>query len=178
MVWSQEGVEVPLNTSFLDIPSGTYKKDLNNVLDPYIGVWKGTLNSRRFTLYIDKYERKLFPQSNGDYYYCDILIGRYEYINLNTGEVYQDNSYNWNFDEAKITSLSKPKNNLFTFRFRDSDYCLNTATITLVGDPTIGQIGYRYNYVGDWNMVNNCPYTHPSQMPIPIPEFSMNLIRQ
>lgn len=118
LIWSQEGVEVPLTTSFYDVPSGTYKKDLNNVLDPYIGVWKGTLNGRQFTLYLDKYERKLFPQSNGDYYYyyyCDILIGRYEYLNLNLGTVIQDNVYNYDFDQAKIVSLSKPKNNIFYF---------------------------------------------------------------
>lgn len=39
----------------LDIPDDTYLKDVNHLLDKYIGTWKGTYNNRNYTFIITKY---------------------------------------------------------------------------------------------------------------------------
>lgn len=36
------------------IPSGTYLKDVNHLLDPYLGTWKGAINNKTYTFFITK----------------------------------------------------------------------------------------------------------------------------
>lgn len=65
-------------------PEGTtYIKDVNNLRDKYIGVWKGTNNGKNYQLIISKYT------SNFNNIYEDGLIMRYLITDLN-GSVIED----------------------------------------------------------------------------------------
>ncbi|MBT0553194.1 DUF6705 family protein [Riemerella anatipestifer] len=69
----------PLNTSVIDIPKGSYMKDLNNELNPYVGRWKTVYNGKEITLTATKEYRIPFLE----YYYQDMIIVRYEIKDIN-----------------------------------------------------------------------------------------------
>lgn len=50
--FSCKAQEYPLNTNPSEIPNNAYLKDMNNELDKYVGLWKGTWNGK--ILYIGK----------------------------------------------------------------------------------------------------------------------------
>lgn len=53
-LYSQVGVEYPLSTRGIDVPNGSYIKDLNNEYFQYIGVWKGTWGGENFNFRFKK----------------------------------------------------------------------------------------------------------------------------
>ncbi|MDP2160056.1 MAG: hypothetical protein Q8K02_06210 [Flavobacterium sp.] len=56
--------------------SGVYYKDLNSVLDPFVGTWRYSSGNNEFEIVLEK---KLESSQNG-YYYRDMLIGSYRYV--------------------------------------------------------------------------------------------------
>ncbi|WP_419870600.1 DUF6705 family protein [Chryseobacterium sp. CT-SW4] len=72
--------EYPLNTSPSDIPDNAYLKDMNNELDKYVGLWKGTWNGK--TLYIQFKKVKDYSSIPGDThpYYKDRIFGERKII--------------------------------------------------------------------------------------------------
>lgn len=65
------------------IPEGAYLKDLNGLLDKYVGTWKGTYNSKNFTFVITKVKHKLVTIS------ADELFIRY-LITTTSGSIVED----------------------------------------------------------------------------------------
>jgi hypothetical protein len=66
------------------LPKNTYFKDVNNLMNKYIGTWNGTYNNKKYTFIISKY---LDKSSDGRIY--DILIIRYLIINPD-GSILED----------------------------------------------------------------------------------------
>ncbi len=93
---------LPLNTSFFDIPNGAYLKDINNELNPYIGIYKASFNSKEITLYITKQEHKL-EESSQKNYYMDVLVIKYIVKNP-SGVILQDTQNN-NLNIAALYSI-------------------------------------------------------------------------
>ncbi len=85
MILSCRGQQtLPLETKFVDeIPTGTYLKDVNVLLNKYIGTWKGTYENKNYTFIITKYKEEFRGV------FSDILIIRY-LITSNTGTVLED----------------------------------------------------------------------------------------
>jgi hypothetical protein len=175
-IYSQEGVEVPLNTPIFDIQSGTYQKDLDNRLNPYTGAWEGTWQGKKFTLVIDKIIKKLHTSESGFYYYEDILIGRYKITNLSDGVIIENNLNEQNLDLIKIENTSTGKSSKLYLIYLDKDLCSNTGQILLKGNPSSNQLIYTFNY-GEFWMKEDCPYLNKSDIPVPIPTVSLTLTR-
>ncbi|SHM87691.1 hypothetical protein SAMN05444360_12033 [Chryseobacterium carnipullorum] len=70
----------PLNIHVEDAPRGSYFKDLDGELNPYIGLWKGNWNGK--IVYLEF--RKIKTASTGSHsYYKDRLYGERKIINSN-----------------------------------------------------------------------------------------------
>ncbi|WP_343617403.1 DUF6705 family protein [Flavobacterium sp.] len=69
--------------SDVQIPEGAYLKDINGLLDKYVGTWKGTINNKNYTFIITKAKQKLVSIS------ADELFIRY-LITTVTGSIIED----------------------------------------------------------------------------------------
>ena len=83
---------LPINTPFVDIQNGVHLKDLNNELNPYVGVYKANFSGNDITLFITKQENKL-EESNKKSYYMDALIVKY-IVKNSSGVILQDTQNN------------------------------------------------------------------------------------
>jgi hypothetical protein len=92
---------LPLNTFIDDIPANAHVKDLNNELNPYIGIYKSTYQGKDITLYITKVENKLEESAHKNYY-LDALIIKYT-IKNSSGVILQD-TQNGNLSKNTISS--------------------------------------------------------------------------
>lgn len=91
----------------LDSPSnfpsqGVYYKDLNNILDPFVGTWKYIQGNNEFEIILEK---KLMSSQNG-YYYLDTLIGSYRYVENGVEEVNVLNTHDLSFPDGDINPIS------------------------------------------------------------------------
>ena len=94
----------PLNTYYGDVPEYSYMKDIDDVLSPYIGVYKATYNGNEIILYINKEEKMLKVNSLNKKYYKDVLHIKYTVKSLSTGVILQD-TQNTTTQDNKITSI-------------------------------------------------------------------------
>jgi hypothetical protein len=118
---------------------GTYYKDLNNDLEPYIGTWKGTFDNKTFTISFSKYKDY---NSMGNYY-KDRLIGRYKMLDANGNLLYS--TYSLADTDIKVSSLgfvnSTTKDKL---RFYFSDLCRGGQIVLNFENPQKTQMHYIY----------------------------------
>lgn len=171
------GQELPLdyNTN-IEIQNGAYIKDVNNLFGSYLGRWQGTWDNKIFIIKIEKITQRLHSFPNGDYY-ADELIAKYEIKNAITNAIIESTMDTPIVEQAKIYSLSYPKNNYFYFGYLDSDRCSNTGKILLMGNPSSNQLSYYYFYDEFWQE-ENCPYEKQEDIPIPLPTiFNLALTR-
>ncbi|AZA77817.1 hypothetical protein EG347_09950 [Chryseobacterium sp. G0186] len=84
-----------LNASVYNSPTNSYFKDINNELDPYIGVWKASFQGKIILIKIIK-ELKVPFEMWGKNNFKDRLLVRYEIINNNG--VILESSLNNNFN--------------------------------------------------------------------------------
>lgn len=152
--------------------NGIHIKDTNGVFQPYIGKWQGLWNGKTFTLQIHKFADHLESFSNGDFYYRDILIGKYIIQNTNTASVIENTMTLENPNDAKISNLAYPKNGDFSFLYMDKERCGNTGKIILSGNPNSNQLTYYYRYESFW-LYFDCQYSSKEQIPINIPTETM-----
>ncbi|WP_449388537.1 DUF6705 family protein [Chryseobacterium lineare] len=94
--------QYPLNTDYDDIANNSYLKDLNNELDPYIGVYKANYNGKEIILYITKVNNKLEKRPN-KVFYRDVLIIKY-IVKNSSGTTLQDTQNN-NLQTNRISSF-------------------------------------------------------------------------
>lgn len=129
---------IPLETKGFPI-EGTYYKDLNNDLEPYIGTWKGTFDNKTFTISFSKYKDY---NSMGNYY-KDRLIGRYKMLDANGNLLYS--TYSLADTDIKVSSLgfvnSTTKDKL---RFYFSDLCRGGQIVLNFENPQKTQMHYIY----------------------------------
>lgn len=67
----------------INIPDGAYFKDVNNVLNKYIGEWKGSISNKNYTFIVDKFTHSFLGIS------VDKLLIRYKITNQ-AGTVIED----------------------------------------------------------------------------------------
>jgi hypothetical protein len=70
-----------------ELPNGAYIKDINNVLDKYVGTWKGTYNAKNYEFKIVKYTESNLQQSLN--YKEDLLLMYYK-ITASNGSVIEN----------------------------------------------------------------------------------------
>ena len=173
--YSQEGVELPLNSLSFEHPNGTYYKDFNNVYLPYIGTWKGEKYGKELTLEFVKFTKKKFTAPNGNYYYEDMLMCKYQYKDLVTNTIISSTMDAVNYEDYRIYGLGYPTNGRFDFNLTDT-ICDNSFLIIIEDVPNNpNQLKYVAFYGDDWTYYNNCDYTNRTDIPIPIP-FKINMI--
>jgi hypothetical protein len=74
----------PLGTH--TVPNGSYVKDLNNELDPYVGTWIANYNGKKITLYLTKEINRSFKQPDlVSTYFSDALIIKYSIDDFSSG---------------------------------------------------------------------------------------------
>lgn len=174
---SYSQVTWPLNYSTDgEIPNGTYIKDIDNVFLPYVGTWQGTWNGKTLVLQLQKISQQLQSFPNGDFYYRDILIGKYTVENNNTGTILENTLTLENNNEAKISNLAYPNNGDFSFLYLDKERCGNSGEIILSGNPNSNQLIYYYRYASYWRYFD-CQYAEKEQIPIYIPKETMTLTK-
>lgn len=129
---------IPLETKGFPV-EGTYYKDLNNDLDPYIGIWKGTFENKNFIISFSKYKDY---NSMGNYY-KDRLIGRYKMLDANGNQLYS--TYNLSDNDVKVTSLgfvnSTTKDKL---RFSFIDLCIEGQIVMSFENTQKTQMHWKY----------------------------------
>ena len=167
ITFAQEGVEVPLST-YVDVPNGTYIKDMQNVFQPYIGTWKGiTSDNKEFTLQLVKFTKHLYTFPNGSYYYEDRLRGKYQLKDLTTNVIISNTLNAVNYEDYRIYGIGEPDNGTFDFIFRDT-ICMNSLRIYLDNIPgSPNQLRYTSFY--DSYRSDDCPYANQTEIPLPIP---------
>ncbi|UOU99792.1 hypothetical protein MUU74_07490 [Chryseobacterium daecheongense] len=66
--------------SNFDHSSGDYyRKDMNNIMDNYVGTWKWTSGNKEFILTLIKQVKHHYHETGNDNYYEDRLVGYYQY---------------------------------------------------------------------------------------------------
>lgn len=86
-VFSCHAQILPLKTSLLNIPNNAHVKDLDNVLNPFVGTYKANFQGNEITLYITKVEDKLEVRSTKQFYRDALVV---KYIVKNGGLILQD----------------------------------------------------------------------------------------
>jgi hypothetical protein len=84
--------QLPLNTFMENIPQNAHVKDLNNELDPYIGIYKTNYQGNEIVLYITKQNDRLTDYGDQKFY-RDALIVKY-IVKNSSGTVLQDTQNN------------------------------------------------------------------------------------
>ena len=168
VIFGQEGVEVPLST-YVDVPNGTYIKDIQNVFQPYIGTWKGvTSDNKEFTLQLVKFTKHLSSYPNGSYYYRDELVGKYQLKDLTTGSIISNTLSAVNYEDYRIYVLGRPINSVLDLIFIDTTLCNNSLRIYIKDIPgSPNQL--RYSSFYDTYSSYDCPYANQTEIPLPIP---------
>nr|WP_314495166.1 DUF6705 family protein [uncultured Chryseobacterium sp.] len=133
---------IPLNTPLKDIPANAHKKDLNNELPPYEGIYKATFNGKEITLYITKVENVL-QKSSLKNYYSDILDIQY-IVKNSSGEVLQDTKNNSN-SQIKLFSIKpRPDINSIIFYYSGTNCRVGWGDIILKKISTT-QLSWEYH---------------------------------
>ena len=170
---------VPLNSLRQDHSSnGVYFKDLNNELSFWEGTWEGTINNKKYTFVFIKFSQNLRSNNSTNYYYRDVLKGRYKVVDLATNQVLYDNLSATNYDDYSILGLAV-RNGDFIFRFRDTDSkCNNSVQFHLQkSNSQPNQVKYCY-FRFDSYYFPNCP-NYPDQESIPmfLPRVDLTLAK-
>lgn len=134
---------LPLNTGLSNITINSYLKDLNNELDPYIGIYKAIIDGNEIILYISKQEHT-YMSSYRYKYYQDILIVRYT-IKNSSGVILQS-TQNANFSntiEKNLIHSRGTRNGMAVLSYNGTNCSIGHGTIYLKKiNPT--QISWRY----------------------------------
>ncbi|WP_267406869.1 MULTISPECIES: DUF6705 family protein [unclassified Chryseobacterium] len=133
---------IALNTPLLEIPPNAYKKDLNNELDSYTGIYTASFQSKEITLYITKIEHVLQKSSRKNYY-SDILDIKYIIKNVN-GSVLQDTKNDINSKIKFFSIQTRPTLNTIIFFYSGTNCNVGWGDIFLKKiSPT--QISWEYH---------------------------------
>ena len=107
--------------SYIEMPPGTYIKDINHSFDIFLGTWKYQNGNEIFIIKLEKSENLLTPYNN----YRDYIKGNYSF-STNGGITYITNTIlNNTSDDPKLNTLyatSALSQNELDLRFRDVVY--------------------------------------------------------
>ncbi|MFY0630972.1 MAG: hypothetical protein JXR05_11360 [Flavobacteriaceae bacterium] len=156
----------------IEFPNNAYLKDVNNLLDKYVGVWKKTQNNKIYEFHVIKVAR----ESNDEYmqFKKDELEIRYKITNAVTGNVIVDTTI---LNEGPYVIKGKH------FNLDKTVYSLYYIGL----NNKCGQNGivFIYFHTSDLNQMNlflsvnggtvNCP---TGQVPQVLPTDAITLIKQ
>lgn len=91
-------IEQSLDENYNEL-SGDYIKDTNNLLNPYVGIWKYEGNGMIFILKIQKVEQYLSTYNDGTYKFSDRVFVTYKFVKN---------------DVTLVDNLNEPLVNTFT----------------------------------------------------------------
>ena len=174
---AQEGVIVPFNT-LPEVISGTYIKDIQGELLPYIGSWEGTKNDVKYTFLIVKLPKNKNQSPDGYYYYEDLLVVKIKATNLLTNAIYDLTPLATLYKDYRIISIAYPVNNSLGFTFFDFEHCNNQASFALKkvqNNPNL--LTYCCFSYDDYFKPDNCTYDDRTLIPLPIPKVIFTLIK-
>lgn len=176
--FSQEGLEVPLET--LNYNNGTYFKDINGELNPYIGTWEGTVNNKKYTFVMQKFTKHMTSYTTGYYHYEDELMIKFKVTDLATNLILYNTLDADDYNEFPIYGLSKPFHGSFRFVFKDTDTnCQNSLKFFLDGTPALtNQLKYCKFEYDEWWLYQNCPnYSSRDAIPVYLPKVDLILTK-
>jgi hypothetical protein len=176
---AQEGVIVSYKT-YENIQNGTYLKDIDNELNPFVGTYVTEWNDKKFKLVLQKIEHVTKTSLNGDYYYEDVMVGKYEITNLNGSSVLYSTMDITEFEGFPITDLGGVYNGELDFDFYDSEErCKNSFRLSL--DNMITQSGVTtvryYCRHNEYYEYENCPYPNKISIPLTLPVGFLTLTK-
>ncbi|REC42710.1 MULTISPECIES: DUF6705 family protein [Chryseobacterium] len=155
VIVSSRGQTLPLNTILRNIPQGSYVKDLNHELDPYIGIYKSNFEGNEIILYITKQENKL-EKSTGKTYYLDALVIKY-IVRNNSGVILQD-TQNSNVPNIELYSIAtRPYENKIIFYYSGTNCGIGWGDVFLK-KISATQISWEYR-PDSTSISDNCPLT-------------------
>lgn len=164
-------VPIENEPAFLDnheqTPGGTYFKDVNGVLDKYIGTWKGTLNNKNFELIITETTKEYEEYSIKN----DLLLMKYKIIDLNGNSLYS--TIPLNDDSYLVPSGYKFTDNgeyyMLTYVGEEGE-CGQKGTIFLESIDNGDQLTLFYTPRGDIILESDCPNGEADQL-FPVEEI-------
>ena len=77
---AQSIVDICSGDSLFDLPTGSYRKDIDGKLDKFAGTWVWTNGAEEVTFKLQKVVYQYFSEENG---YEDYMIGNYKYTKNN-----------------------------------------------------------------------------------------------
>lgn len=176
--YSQVTVTVPLST--VDYQNGAYLKDLSNELHPYIGVWEGVLNNKKYTFVFQIFEQHLtsYAPASESYHYEDVIMGKFKVTDLVSNSIIYSSLNAINYEDFPIHS-GLPYYGLMKFIFKDtSSNCENSVQFylrTIPNNPNVfSYCNFGYN---DWWRDEDCPYTNRTDIPVHLPTATLILTK-
>jgi hypothetical protein len=131
IILGQEGVIVSYKT-YDKVPNGTYLKDIEGQLDTFTGTYIGHWNNKKFTLVLQKMEHITNTAINGDYYYEDRMVGKYEIVSELDNSVLYSTMDVTEYPDYPIINIGGVYNGELEFDFFDSDErCNNKMELRL-----------------------------------------------
>ena len=91
------------------IPSGSYFKDNNHILDKFIGTWVLNQNGQQFIIQLNKLE-----MNSSNNYFIDTIIGSYKYI-LNGNTIVNTENYTNGNSKIQYVFLNNDLNKIALF---------------------------------------------------------------
>jgi hypothetical protein len=176
---AQEGVIVPLETLSMDVQNGTYIKDTEGVFLPFEGTYIGHWDNKKFTLILQKFEHITNTAINGDYYYEDRMVGKYEIVNESNNSVLYSTMSASQYSEFPITNIGGVYNGELEFDFFDiPERCHNTMELRLYKMTTQGGVTtVRYWGRGGDYYSDPCPYANQASVPKVLPYGFLTLTK-
>ncbi|WP_185207092.1 DUF6705 family protein [Chryseobacterium sp. C3] len=144
---------LPMNTALDDIPNNALVKDLNNELNPYIGIYKANFEGNEITLYITKEENKLEKRVSKQFY-RDALIIKYIIKNTN-GLILQDTQNNNDSNNKLHSTKIRVSQNSVDLNYSGTNCGVGWGIVKLKKlNPT--QISWDYN-PNSTSVGDDCP---------------------
>jgi len=153
-----------------DVPDGAYYKDLDNELDKYVGLWKGTWNGK--TLFLEL--KKIKEYSNGDHpYYKDRILGERKVVASN-GTIEIDRISNFGSDGTELWGIgfNLKNGNIKRLYFSPRNMCRKRATLDItsfIGNQMTLHFEYEPSFV-DPNCQHNAYVDQYGDFPINFPK--------
>ncbi|WP_288459881.1 DUF6705 family protein [uncultured Chryseobacterium sp.] len=153
LIVSCKGQQYPLNTNYEEVPNNAYLKDLNNELNPYIGIYKANFEGNEITLYITKEENKLEKRVSKQFY-RDALIIKYIIKNTN-GLILQDTQNNNDSNNKLHSTKIRVSQNSVDLNYSGTNCGVGWGIIKLK-KLNLTQISWDYN-PNSTSVGDDCP---------------------
>jgi len=175
---AQEGVVVSYKT-YDKVPNGTYLKDIEGELNSFSGTYIGHWDNKKFTLVLQKFEHITNTALNGDYYYEDRMVGKYEIVNELNGSILYSTMTVTEYNDFPIVNMGGVYDGELEFDFIDSDErCHNSMVLRLykmILEGNITTVKY-WGRGGDYYL-EPCPYANQANIPIVLPYGFLTLTK-